>query len=93
MATKEPADKLSQLEKDVSAARAELAATVDELTAWFTPKTRLAAVTECGRRLVHDATTRDADPADRKRALIVFGAAGAALATVVTVAVVRAAKH
>ena len=78
-----PADKLTQLEGDVQAARDELAATVDELAGWFDPKTRMTAAVDRGRRMVHDAADPAADPAERLRARVVLGVVAAAAAAAV----------
>ena len=86
-------DKLTQLESDVRAARDELAATVDELTGWFDPKTRVTAAVDRGRRMVHDAADPAADPTDRTRARVVLGVAAAALAAAVAGVVGRLARR
>lgn len=83
MSGTQPTDKLSRLEEDVRAARGELAATVDELTGWFDPKTRLAAAKDRGRQMLHDAADPAADPAVRTRARIVLGVAATATAAAV----------
>jgi len=88
-----PADKMSQLEADVRAARDELASTVDELTDWFDPKTRVTAAVDRGRRMVHDAADPAADPADRTRARVVLGVAAAAVAAAVAGIVGRLARR
>lgn len=85
-------DKVRQLEGDVRAARNELAATVDELADWFDPRTRVTRVVDQGRRLVHDATDRAADPSDRTRARVVLGAAAAAVAAAIAAVVGRVTR-
>lgn len=86
-------DKLAQLEADVRAARDELAATVDEITDWFDPKTRMTAAVDRGRHLVHDFTDPAADPADRARARVVLGVAAAGAAAVVAGVIRRLARR
>ncbi|MBU4214585.1 MAG: DUF3618 domain-containing protein [Actinobacteria bacterium] len=60
-----------ELEAQIAATRAELAATVDQLTSRLDPKVQAT-------RIVHEATAPDVDPQARKRARIVLGVAGAA---------------
>ena len=88
-----PGDKLKQLEDDVRAARSELASTVDELAGWFEPKTRMTAAMDRGRRLLHDASDRSADPTDRRRARIVLGVAATVTAAVLSGVVRRLSRH
>ncbi len=86
-------EKMRQLEGDVRAARGDLTATIDELTGWFDPRTRVSAAVDSGRRLVHDAAAPDADREDRIRARVVLGVAAALAAAVVTGIVRRIARH
>lgn len=78
--------KISALEAELAATRAELAATVDELSTRLDPRTQASEAVENGRRLVRDAVGNDpaADPAARKRARIVLGAAAGVVGLVVT---------
>ena len=86
-------DKLSQLELDVQAARAELAATVGEIAHWFHPKTRLTAAADRGRQILSDATDPAVEPGARTRARIVLGVAAGAVAAVVGGAIGRMTRR
>ena len=71
-----------ELEAQIAATRAELAATVDELADRLNPKVQV-------KKIAHDATSPDVDPRTRTQARIVVGVACAAVALVVA-GVVRA---
>lgn len=71
-----------ELEAQIAATRAELAATVDELANRLNPKVQAT-------RIVHEATAPDVDPRTRRQARIVVGLTCAAVALVVA-GVVRA---
>jgi len=93
MSDTKPADKLSQLEFDVQAARTELATTVGDLKAWFSPRTRMTAAVDRGRQMLSDATDPAADPTDRTRARIVLGLAAGAVAALVVGAFGKVARR
>ena len=71
------------IEADITAARAELAATVDELVARLDPRALGGRLLDGVGQLFTDATTGKRGPAARKRALTVLGSIAAGLATVV----------
>lgn len=76
-------ERRSELEDARLAARADLTATVEELAAFFSPKTQTSRAMARGRRLVHDATSPSAVAEDRRRARVVLAvAAGVTAATV-----------
>jgi hypothetical protein len=76
-------ERMRELEDDVRVARGDLASTVDELTGWFDPRTRVDSAVDKGRRLVSEATGHGSDPEERARARILLGVAAAAAAAVV----------
>ena len=82
--------KIADLEAGLAATRAQLAATVDQLSTRLSPRYQADQAVTNGRRLVRDAvgTAPDADPTARTRARIVLSAGVAALGIVVG-AVVR----
>jgi len=75
------------IEADITATRAQLAASVDELAARLDPRAQAGRALESGRQLWSDATGSDAEPAARKRALTVLGGVVAGAAAFVGLAV------
>jgi hypothetical protein len=75
------------IEADITATRAQLASTVDELAARLDPRAQAGRALESGRQLWSDATGQDSEPAARKRALTVLGGVAAGAAAVVGLAV------
>lgn len=72
--------KIAALESELRATRAQLAATVDELSTRLDPRRQASEAVENSKRLVHEAVGNDpqTDPAARKRARVILGVAGAA---------------
>ncbi len=81
------------IEADIVATRAQLASTVDELTARLDPRAQAARAVESGRQLWSDATHSDSEPAARKRALTVLGSVVAGAATIVGLVIVMATRR
>ncbi|MCC2307615.1 DUF3618 domain-containing protein [Cellulomonas chengniuliangii] len=83
--------KIAALESELVATRAQLAATVDELSTRLDPRRQASEAVDNGRRLVRDAVGSDpqADPEARKRARIILGAAGAVVGLIVAGAIRR----
>lgn len=77
-----------KLQAEIAATRAELAATVDELTTRLSPRNQAKKAASDGRRMLADAVDPHADPAARRRALVVLGTA-AAVTVLVTIGIVR----
>ncbi len=73
----------SELEDARLAARADLTATVEELAAFFSPRTQAARARARTMRLFHDATSPSAATGDRRRARMVLVAAVGVTAAVV----------
>ena len=72
------------LESQIAATRAELAATVDELTNRLDPKPQASRLVAEGKQMVSDATDAQADPQARTRARVVLGVAAGVAALAVT---------
>lgn len=81
------------IEGDITAARAELAASIDELVARLDPRAQAGRAVESGRRLWADATTGDSGPEARKRALTVLGGVAAGAAALLAIVVVMAVRR
>lgn len=77
--------KITALESELRATRAQLAATVDELSTRLDPRRQASEAVENSKRLVRDAVGKDphTDPDARKRARVILGVAGAAVGLVV----------
>jgi len=61
------------LEAELAVTRAQLASTVDELVARLDPRAQAGRAVESGRQLWTDATSGNADPDARKKALTILG--------------------
>ncbi|WP_298459270.1 DUF3618 domain-containing protein [uncultured Cellulomonas sp.] len=73
--TAEPHD----IEAQIARNRAELAATIDELTDRLDPKAKADELVEMAKQVVHDAgNDPDTRPEDRNRARIILGVSAAA---------------
>jgi len=79
-------------EAEVAVTRDQLASTVDELVARLDPRAQAGRAVESGRQLWSDATSGDADPADRKKAFTVLGGAAAAGAVLLALIVAAARR-
>ncbi len=77
------AEKMRQLEDARTAARTDLTVTVEELAAFFDPKTQMSRAATRTKRLLHDATSPSAAAEDRRRARMVLGVTAAVAAVVV----------
>jgi hypothetical protein len=79
------------LEAELAVTRAQLASTVDELVARLDPRAHAGRAVASGRQLWSDATSGDAAPDDRKKALAVLGGvvAGAAAQVAIVIAAGR----
>ncbi len=77
-----------KIQAEIAATRAELATTVDALATRLRPANQAKRAAANGRQMLADAVDPGADPAARRRALIVLGAA-AAVTVLVAVGVVR----
>lgn len=67
-------------ESEVVRTRAQLAATVDELADRLDPRNQAKEAVDGAKRLLHDATAKDAEPHRRTRARAVLGGAVAVVA-------------
>lgn len=81
------------LEAQIAAQRVQLAATVDEVAARLDPRTQAQAAAASAQRLLHDARSEDAAPADRDRARKILAGAAAGVVLVVALAIARARRH
>ncbi|GAA3798860.1 DUF3618 domain-containing protein [Cellulomonas soli] len=81
--------RMVEIEAELERARAELAATVDELTDRLDPRTQAARAAEQGRKVVRDAFGSGVPVADRRRALKAVAVVAAALGVVVVLAARR----
>src|SRR6478609_4771664 len=79
------------LAAELAVTRAQLASTVDELVARLDPRAQAGRAVESGRQLWTDATSGDADPDARKKALSILGGAvaGAAMLLALIIAANR----
>lgn len=77
-----------RIQADIAATRAELAATVDELATRLRPANQAKRAAANSRRLLADAVNPGTDPAARRRALIVLGAA-AGVTALLTIGIIR----
>ncbi|GEK20239.1 DUF3618 domain-containing protein [Cellulomonas xylanilytica] len=75
------------LEAELAVTRAQLASTVDELAARLDPRAQAGRAVDSGRRMWQDATSGDASPEDRTKALKVLGGAVAGVAVVLALIV------
>ncbi|KQS98940.1 DUF3618 domain-containing protein [Cellulomonas sp. Leaf395] len=75
------------LEAELAVTRAQLASTVDELVARLDPRAQAGRAVESGRRMWSDATSGDAPPEARKKALAVLGGAVAGVAVVLALVI------
>jgi len=75
--------RILEIEAEVAATRARLAATVDELTDALDPRVQASKAVDSGKQLFKDAVSSDADPKARTRARMVIGAAVAVVAVLV----------
>ena len=73
----------SELEDARLAARADLTATVEELAAFFSPRTQASRARARAVRLLHDATSPSAASEDRRRARVVLAVAPGVTAAMV----------
>jgi len=81
------------IEAELAAKRSQLASDVDELVARLDPRAQAGRAVESGRQLWADATTGDADPAARKRAVTVLGGAVAGVLALVGLVTVVARRR
>ena len=81
------------VEADIVATRHQLATTVDELTARLAPRAQADAAIATARRLASDATSPEADPADRAHARKVLAGVGVGVAFVTAIVVLRLARR
>jgi hypothetical protein len=72
--------------------RAQLASTVDELVSRLDPRAQAGRAVDSGRRVWSDATSRDASPEARKRALAVIGGAVAGVAAMLALVIAARRK-
>jgi hypothetical protein len=77
-----------KIQAEIAATRAELAATVDEFATRLRPSNQARRAAANGRRMFTDAVSPGADPAARRRARVVLGAA-VAVTVLVTAGIVR----
>jgi hypothetical protein len=71
-----------QIEAELTAQRAQLASTVDELAGRLDPRTQAAKAVEESKQLFRDAVDPDAAPDARRRAQKVLGGVAAGVAAV-----------
>ena len=71
------------LEAELAVTRAQMASTVDELMARLDPRAQAGRAVESGRQMWTDATSGDADPDARKKALTVLGSAAAGVVVLI----------
>lgn len=83
-----PNRQMHEIQEEIAATRAELAATVDELSGWFDPHVQASRLLAGGRRLVADVTDPSAEPDDRRKAWIILGI-GVGVAAVTVAVIVR----
>ena len=75
------------LEAELAVTRAELASTVDELVARLDPRAQAGRAVDSGRRLWSDATSGDASPEARKKAIAVIGGTVAGVAALLALVI------
>jgi phage-related tail protein len=77
--------KIAALEAELATTRAQLSATIDELSTRLDPRYQATQAAASGRRLVRDAigSAPDANPSARTRARLVLGAGIAGLVVIV----------
>jgi len=75
------------LEAELAVTRAQLASTVDELVSRLDPRAQAGRAVDSGRQLWSDATSGEAPPDARKKALTVLGGAVAGVAAVLVLVV------
>lgn len=78
-----------ELEAQIERTRAELVATLEELQGRLDPRVQASRAKGQGRKIVQDAFSSQASPADRRRALTVLGTVAAVVGLVVLTAARR----
>ena len=80
------------LEAELAVTRAQLASTVDELVARLDPRAQAGRAAASGRRLWSDATSSDAAPDARKKAMAVIGGVVAGTAALIALVIAAGRK-
>lgn len=81
------------LEAELAVTRAQLASTIDELVARLDPRAQAGRAVESGRQIWLDATSSDAPPDARKKAVAVLGGAVAGVAAVLALVVLAGRRR